>query len=323
MQEKKIIKLGSKVIVTVGGYTKEIENCSDDLLNKLIKAENEDDIKRLLSPNYDKYLDDLSEYYILEDRLRNSNILICKHSSIYWPSVSMISMPQDLAIKILEAEENNNKLLITTYKNFWTLMCLNPNIECIKNLFRFLFKYGLTIAKCGFFVGYRNVFKTDTEEVYTDGYTKTFKIKVGEVVVQDRDKCDSNQEVECSKGLHVAGASWLKNNYFGDTAMAVLVNPADVVAVPFKHSNYGKLRTCAYLPIAKVKFDSKGDLIPLEVTDGFDCSYVTKVIYEGIMGTDDDSPYKINIPQCPELDEFVINDRLLEIAKDCIINKQL
>ena len=43
--------------------------------------------------------------------------------------------------------------------------------------------------------------------------------------------------------------------------------------------NYGKLRTCAYLPIKVINYDRNDDVIPLDVEDGFDCSYVTKVIY--------------------------------------------
>ena len=71
-----------------------------------------------------------------------------------------------------------------------------------------------------------------------------------------RNKCDSVQENSCSRGLHVAGKSWLTSNYFGDTALMVLVNPADVVAVP-PIDNYGKMRTCAYYPVSIVEFDKE------------------------------------------------------------------
>lgn len=89
------------------------------------------------------------------------------------------------------------------------------------------------------------------------------------------------------------------------------------MAVPHR-SQYGKLRTCAYLPIATIEFDSEGKVIPLDVETGFDCSYITKVIYEGVMGTELDSPYRIKIPKLPELDKASVEDRLLQIAKECI-----
>lgn len=87
--------------------------------------------------------------------------------------------------------------------------------------------------------------------------------------------------------------------------------------------DYGKLRTCAYLPIAKAEFDDCGRVIPFEAKDGFDCSYVTKVIYEGLMGTEEDSPYKINIPDVPGIKKESISDKLLDIAMKCINERQL
>ena len=74
--------------------------------------------------------------------------------------------------------------------------------------------------------------------------------------------------------------------------------------------DYGKLRTCAYLPIEVIKY----------VEDGFDCSYVTKVIYEGITGTED-SPYKIIIPKVEGINKESIQDKLLDIAMKCVVDR--
>ena len=114
----------------------------------------------------------------------------------------------------------------------------------------------------------------------------------------------------------------MKKNYYGNTGLACLVNPADVVAVP-PYDNYGKLRTCAYLPMDIIQYDENYDVIPLDVEDGFDCSYVTKVIYEGTMGTEEDSTYKIHIPELPGTTVESIQDKLLEIAKECIVCRAL
>ena len=89
------------------------------------------------------------------------------------------------------------------------------------------------------------------------------------------------------------------------------------------YDNYGKLRTCAYLPMEIIHYDKNDDVIPLDVEDGFDCSYVTKVIYEGTMGTKEDSTYKINIPEIPGTTVESIQDKLLEIAKECIVCRKL
>ena len=86
--------------------------------------------------------------------------------------------------------------------------------------------------------------------------------------------------------------------------------------------DYGKLRTCAYLPIEVINYDENEDVIPLDVEDGFDCSYVTKVIYEGITGTEK-SPYtyKINIPNIAGINKESIQDSLLDIAMKCVVDK--
>lgn len=87
--------------------------------------------------------------------------------------------------------------------------------------------------------------------------------------------------------------------------------------------NYGKLRTCAYLPIEKAEFDNFGDVISFKANDGFDCGYVTKVIYEGLMGTDKDSSYKIEVPEVPGINKENITDKLLDIAMKCITDRQV
>lgn len=87
------------------------------------------------------------------------------------------------------------------------------------------------------------------------------------------------------------------------------------------YDNYGKLRTCAYLPMTIIEYNENDDVIPLDVEDGFDCSYVTKVIYEGIMGTEEDSSYTITIPEIPGVNRQSITDSLLDIAIKCITEK--
>ena len=84
--------------------------------------------------------------------------------------------------------------------------------------------------------------------------------------------------------------------------------------------NYGKLRTCAYLPIEVINYNENDDVIPLDVEDGFDCSYVTKVIYEGITGTEE-SPYKIIIPEIDSINKESIQDKLLDIAMKCVVDR--
>ena len=324
---QKIIKLGKKVIALFedGSYC-EKDNVSEELFSEIVKATTDEDIYAIMCPEYSKKKEEYYSALSVAENIRNSKILVLKGESVYWEEVSQLSMPIELVKAVLNAENNNDEVKINTYKNFWTLMSLNPDERCRKNLFWFLNKNGLVISKCGFFVAYRNANYHHTDEdgsvVYTDAHSGTTRIKIGEVVTIPRKECDPVQEHTCSRGLHLGSRYWLKRNYFGNIGLVCLCNPADVVAVP-PLDNYGKLRTCAYLPIAKAEFDEDGDVIPFKADDGFDCGYVTKVIYEGLMGTEEDSTYKIEIPEVPGINKDSISDKLLDIAMKCITDKQV
>lgn len=319
---QKVIKVDNKVTVLLENGDFVEREITDEKFKKILEAQSDDEVLRILCPEYQEVVDSRNKALPMVEKLRQSKLLRVKNDTIYWDNVSSLSIPMELAGAIVDAELEHNDLKISTYRNFWTLMSLNPDERCRKNLFWFLQKYGMTISRCGFFVGYRNVDKTEEENVFTDHHSHTFKIRIGEMVTMDRDKCDTVQENTCSTGLHIGGRGWLKKNYYGDTGLACLINPADVVAVP-PYDNYGKLRTCAYLPMDIIHYDETSNVIPLDVEDGFDCSYVTKVIYEGTMGTKEDSTYKINIPEIPGITVESIQDKLLEIAKECIVCREL
>lgn len=319
---QKVIKVDNKVTVFLENGEIIEKEVTEDEFKKVVEAQTDEEVLKLLCPEYQKSVELHNNALTLVEKIQKSKLLSMRGDVVYWEEVSCLSVPEELVKAIIKAEEEHNELKISTYRNFWTLMSLNPDERCRKNLFWFLQKYGMTISRCGFFVGYRNVDKTKEKNVFTDHHSHTFKIRIGEMVTMDRNKCDTVQENTCSSGLHIGGKGWLKENYFGDTGLACLINPADVVAVP-PYDNYGKLRTCAYLPMDIIHYDETSNVIPLDVEDGFDCSYVTKVIYEGTMGTKEDSTYRINIPEIPGTTVESIQDKLLEIAKECIVCREL
>lgn len=100
------------------------------------------------------------------------------------------------------------------------------------------------------------------ESVFTDNYTKKYKIKLNEPVTMDRSLCDSDPDSDCSYGLHVGGFSFLQRGYFGNKPLMVLVNPMNVVSVPTY--NTWKMRVCEYLPLAVVEYDEEGNILSLE-----------------------------------------------------------
>lgn len=319
---QKVIKVDNKVTVLLENGDFVEKEITDEKFKKILEAQSDDEVLRILCPEYQEVVDSRNKALSMVEKLRQSKLLRVKNDTIYWDNVSSLSIPVELAEAIVDAELEHNELKISTYRNFWTLMSLNPSEECRKNLYWFLQLHGLKLAKCGFFVAYRNVDTTKEKGVYTDHHSHSTRIEIGEMVTIPREKCDCNSNNECSRGLHCASVKWLKKNYFGDVGLACLVNPADVVAVPH-NSEYGKLRTCAYLPMDIIHYDNNDNVIPLDVEDGFDCSYVTKVIYEGTMGTEQDSTYKINIPEIPGTTSESIQDKLLEIAKECIVCREL
>lgn len=242
----------SLTAVLADGRIIQTNDCTDEIFEKVKKLkeeENEFELINLLIPEVDEKSSEeevLKKYrtFFIEvaEKAEISKILEVKtdednNTSMYWPSVSPLSLPPELADRILEAERHDDQSLLDTYKNFWTLTSLNPRPEVRRNLFRFLNKWGMVISKSGLFVGYRNVDikksgETPETTIYTDHHSGETIIRIGHVTSMPREQVDDNQDHECSSGLHCGGTSWLRYNYFGSVGLAILVNPMDVIAVP-------------------------------------------------------------------------------------------
>ena len=229
---QKVIKVDNKVTVFLENGEIVEKEVTEDKFKKVIEAQTDEEVLRLLCPEYQKSIESYNNALTLIEKIQKSKLLSMKGDIVYWEEVSCLSVPEELAKAIIKAEEEHNELKISTYRNFWTLMSLNPSEECRKNLYWFLQLHGLKLAKCGFFVAYRNVDTTKEKGVYTDHHSHSTRIKIGEMVTLPREKCDCDSNNECSKGLHCASVKWLKMNYFGNVGLACLVNTSDVVAVP-------------------------------------------------------------------------------------------
>ena len=329
----------SLTAVLADGRIIQTDNCTDALfeqVKKLKEENNEFELINLLIPEIDE--EDATEneqkrfrtFFIkTAKRAEKSKILEVRTAedgtqAMYWPSVSPLSLPPELAERIIKAEQNEDTNLLDTYKNFWTLTSLNPRPEVRRNLFRFLTKWGMVISKSGLFVGYRNAdtkvhAETPEDSVFTDHHSGKTIIRIGHITSMPREQVDDNQEHECSSGLHCGGTSWLRYNYFGSVGLAILVNPMDVCAVPWKSAEYGKLRTCAYLPISVVKYDDNGYVIPYTDQDGFDSKYVKQILYDGVMNPEEHPEYSIQIDVKNTGQTYKsVSDKLLEVARKFI-----
>lgn len=226
------------------GSNYETSNCTDDLFQFVAEnCNNEEVLKEKLFYN--------KEEQSLVDRLKNSKILIQRGASVYMQGINELSIPLDFVEKILDAEESANIEEINKYKNFWTLVGLNPDSRVCNNIFWFIRRWDMQIAPSGLIIAYRNVEikdentsfttkeareiiekyytaiyidGTDPNELgykgmalsdaykslttiksptYTDNYTHSFNIKIGQPVSMPRTDCDCVQENSCSRGLIV------------------------------------------------------------------------------------------------------------------------
>lgn len=382
----KIIKIKTHITVVLSdGTVLNHNNCTDELYNQIVNnQQDENKVKELLVPEFTKKKEEIEIKTKLLIDFTGSKHLSVFGNSVYIKSISELTVPEDLAIEISRAEQRDDKELVQTYLNFWTLCSLNPDSRARTNLFWFLKRYGMTISKSGLFIAYRNVklkkegsgidtkladfvsnqysrvkfklkkspknyfvgYQVNLDEdnlivandkakfkkvigmldelyvklsdenvapVYTDDRTGKFTIQIGQPVTMPRKDCDSKQENTCSRGLHVAGKAWITKGNFGNISLMVLVNPADVVAVP-PDDNYGKMRCCAYYPVQLIDRDKEGNIVNTEINDGFEDDFMEKICYEGDVNNVDDANYSIVIPEIPEINKSKITSRLKEIS---------
>jgi len=108
---------------------------------------------------------------------------------------------------------------------------------------------------------------------YTDMHTRTFTIRLGEPVKQERKNCDADPARDCSNGLHCGATKYVERFANKDCAiLACLVNPANVVAVPqYDHS---KMRVDEYFPFAVATYiGGKIDIVEQKYFEEDYCTY--------------------------------------------------
>jgi hypothetical protein len=148
----------------------------------------------------------------------------------------------------------NKKLPLRALTKFFENIKKNPNKESATQLFEYLKHNHFPITQDGCFLAYKYVQKEDGKLV--DAQTRTFDNAPGKIVTMDRGKCDSNRDVACSTGLHVAAYPYASNCGGGQVMIEVKVNPKDVVSVP-RDENNQKMRCCRYEVLRQGKDEIK------------------------------------------------------------------
>jgi hypothetical protein len=95
----------------------------------------------------------------------------------------------------------------------------------------------------------------------------------------------------------------LKQNYYGTVGLLVLVNPANVVAVP-TIDDYGKMRTCEYYPVAVIDFDEHGDVIEPAHNLYSDVAYLKEIKQSGNINNHDVDCYEIAVSDLTREDMY-------------------
>lgn len=156
-----------------------------------------------------------------------------------------------------------------------------------------------------------NTYKNCT--IYTDSYSKSTEIIIGKKVSMDRSLCDSSPNRTCSTGLHIGSRDWLKKNIFGDVTLLTLINPADVVAIPYDYIS-GKMRVCAYYPIEVLEKDADGSIPKGSIDNGYIDNLIDKLNYNGNINNEEWEINTIKLPKIvdPTKEESIDLDALKE-----------
>ena len=161
-------------------------NCTDELWNTINdNLDNKDFIVSLLFSEADDFTGDK-----VKDKVVTSKVLTQRGNSIYMLDVSELSIPEDFALKILEAEEEGNTEELTKYKNFWTLVSLNPDSRVRDNIFWFIRRWDIQIANSGLLIAYRNADIRKEAKYSTEQVKNIINAYYEEKYLRNGDPCD-------------------------------------------------------------------------------------------------------------------------------------
>ena len=142
----------------------------------------------------------------------------------------------------LVRQQIKNKVRNSYIVKFVDLLIQNPDQRVIEQLYDFLLHNDIDICPNGYILAYKAVNKS-----MRDHRTNKIDNSVKQVVSMNRDDVDSNPDNVCSRGLHVASKSYIKQCYNQHSSKLIqcIINPKDFVSVPTDY-NGGKARVCKY-----------------------------------------------------------------------------
>lgn len=178
---------------------------------------------------------------------------------VYLDADNPVPMPQALSDRVIQFADA--RLKFSPLIKFWENIQRNPNQEAVKDLYDFLCHNGIPITEDGMFVAYKRVsenFESINAGVWEKvgerwelNKNKHYDNSIGQRVEMPRSEVDSDREIACSSGLHVAAFNYANDFYYNGKLVLVKIDPADVVSVPVDY-NQEKMRTCGYWVMEEV-----------------------------------------------------------------------
>lgn len=156
-----------------------------------------------------------------------------------------------------------------------------------------------------------------SENRFTDDWTKTFDIRVGQVVEMPKEKCNWSTQDCAAAGLHFT-ADQIHYVGCGDTSMLILINPMKVVGI-----GTHKGRCYEYLPIMTVPRDEAtqilhdGDFDTLEIEEQYaleQLKNLKSIVKEGFAKESEKEQFNLSPISSSELNILV--EDLKEMKKE-------
>lgn len=135
------------------------------------------------------------------------------------------------------------------WANFLDNVMKNPSQRSRECLFEFISRWDSPLTPDGCFVAFKGV-----NDDYTDCRTGTYDNSPGKTVWMPREDVNEDPNITCAAGLHVCASHYLDSFWTNKRVLAVKVNPADVVAVPYDYK-YSKMRVCEYTVLGDIEDD--------------------------------------------------------------------
>lgn len=207
-------------------------------------------------PNVVNLIEPIKDVEIQFQRL--SDRMTVRGRSLYWDGDPVDHALADQILRFLQQGLDFEPLV-----KFYDKISQNPSQNSQKQLFQWLRKFKFTITADGDIVGYKgyrgvkngyestsmgHAFVNDEEFGTEKAEKKVIPCKDGDIVYMPRHEVADNPQADCSTGLHVGTPSYAKG--FGNTRVAILINPRDVVSVPTIEAQ--KMRVCRYYVLGKV-----------------------------------------------------------------------